>query len=154
MGVPIIPPEDSYGCCEPELDVWCHAANIYLWPPGNICRPEAWEIWMMYCSRFFSYDVYAYPGCSGYCIYELTAITFCTNDEYTLTMRGPAEFIGISNNPDYTFTGYHIAYEQGFFPAGGLFCEEHRLADNTAWVGIRDGTGNVRILFKRDLAIQ
>lgn len=69
-------------------------------------------------------------------------------------MGGTIDCVGISDNPDYTFTGYRIAFVQGMCPMAGLFAEEHLLPDEKVWVGIRDGTRNVRILFKRDLTIK
>jgi len=69
-------------------------------------------------------------------------------------LGGTIECVGISGDPEETFTAYHIMFDQGFGPLAGLYNEHHLLPDQKCWVGVRDGTRNVRILFKRDLKIQ
>ena len=126
---------------------------------------NGYEGWVYHCGRYQYFD--PYPYCGGQlCLMELYQCeTFYEVGPGMCASRGGFRAAGTVSAAGDSMQCERTAFYLGFAPIfaytdrrgkehPGLFGEEHIIDNERAWFAIRDGTRNIRILFKRDLTIQ
>lgn len=154
MGEPIEPMVCTPDCCYPAIQTGLGGPNDYGWPAGS-CGPieEQWDWW--YDHGFMYYADYTGnpPGCKIYCIHYADSIALCACDSFTVHMLLNFICIGQADDASETFGAYKVMVEQGLGPLPNLLNEQN-VYGNDEYLGIRDGTKNVRVLFKRDIRVR
>lgn len=151
MGVPIEPPPWDPNCCDPSHEGAAVGPRPHDWPLTECADEDAQWAWLMQqLDRYKVVPSTHGEGCLNYCVYEITAILQCETDGFNVGMRIWYEYLGMTDNPTETFGARKVMIEQGFGPLPDLLNEQVRLNDEE-WFGVRDGTRNVKVLFKRDL---